>query len=300
MADQKVSALTTIPVVDRAADILYIVDTSAGTSNKVTPNTLLGITGAPVGDTDTATLTNKTITSPAISSPVFSGTITGTYTIGGTPTFPSSVVTLTGSQTLTSKILTSPTINTPTITNPTITVDSLSEFTSANGITIDGLNIKDGALNTNNSVPNTAWNNTGTFGSSWAWTSYAPTFTNLTTGNGTVTGGYSQVGKTVCFWARFTFGSTSSIGGTISVSLPVTSVSYTTAYTKMIGLVSLFDTSTSTQYAGIAAWKSTTSIEPGVTNTSATYAVGNGVTSTIPMTWATGDVLDVHGFYEAA
>lgn len=155
MADSKVSALTTIPAVDRAADILYIVDTSGGTSNKVTPNGLLGITGAPVGDTDAQTLTFKTITSPAISSPVLSGTITGTYTLGGTPTFPSSVVTLTGSQTLTSKILTSPTINTPTITNPTITVDSLSEFTSANGITIDGLNIKDSKLNTNNSVVTT-------------------------------------------------------------------------------------------------------------------------------------------------
>lgn len=150
--DQKVSALTTIPAVDRTTDLLYIVDTSAGTPNKVTPNALLGVSGNPVGDTDTQTLTNKTITAPAISSPVLSGTITGTYTIGGTPTFPSSVVTLTGSQTLTNKVLTSPTINTATIVNPTLTVDTISEFTGANGVTIDGLNIKDGALNTANSV----------------------------------------------------------------------------------------------------------------------------------------------------
>ena len=42
--------------------------------------------GAIVGTTDSQTLTNKTITAPAISSPVLSGTATGTYTLGGTPT----------------------------------------------------------------------------------------------------------------------------------------------------------------------------------------------------------------------
>lgn len=34
----------------------------------------------------------------------------------------------------------------------TVTTDTIAERTSANGVTIDGLNIKDGALNTNNSV----------------------------------------------------------------------------------------------------------------------------------------------------
>ncbi len=102
------------------------------------------------------TLTNKTITAPTISSPVLSGTVTGTYTIGGTPTFPAAVVTLTGSQTLTNKVLTAPTINTATIVNPTLTTDTVSEYTAANGVTIDGLNIKDSALTTANSVPNVA------------------------------------------------------------------------------------------------------------------------------------------------
>lgn len=53
-----------------------------------------------VGLTATQTLTNKTLTAP-----VLGGTLTGTYTIGGTPTFPASVVTLTGTQSLSNKTI---------------------------------------------------------------------------------------------------------------------------------------------------------------------------------------------------
>lgn len=53
-----------------------------------------------VGRDTTDTLTNKTLTAPVIG-----GTVTGTYTIGGTPTFPSTVVLTTGTQTLTGKTL---------------------------------------------------------------------------------------------------------------------------------------------------------------------------------------------------
>jgi hypothetical protein len=87
---------------------------------------------------------------------VLSGTVTGTYTIGGTPTFPASVVTLTGNQTLTNKVLTSPTINTATIANPTLTVNTISEHTADNGVVVDGLTIKDSTLATANSVPSLA------------------------------------------------------------------------------------------------------------------------------------------------
>ncbi|MGE0289695.1 MAG: hypothetical protein AB7I42_25605, partial [Bradyrhizobium sp.] len=51
--------------------------------------------GTVVGTTDSQTLTNKTLTAP-----VLSGTVTGTYTLAGTPTFPATVVSTTGTQTL--------------------------------------------------------------------------------------------------------------------------------------------------------------------------------------------------------
>lgn len=154
MADKKITDLTNMSgavAIDRAADFIEVVDTSGSTSYKATPNFVLGVTGAPVGDTDVQTLTNKTLTAPTISGPTFSGTLIGTYTLGGTPTFPSSVATLTGSQTLTNKTLTSPTINTATIVNPTITADSIAGYTDSDTGTIFGLTVTNGAL----SLPST-------------------------------------------------------------------------------------------------------------------------------------------------
>jgi hypothetical protein len=57
------------------------------------------------------------------------------------------IVGTTDTQTLTNKTLTSPTINTPTIVNPTLQTDTISEYTSAAGVTVDGLLIKDGEIN---------------------------------------------------------------------------------------------------------------------------------------------------------
>jgi hypothetical protein len=56
------------------------------------------------------------------------------------------------SQTLTNKTLTSPTINTAIINNPTLKTDTIAEYTSAAGVTIDGLLVKDGYLQTSNAV----------------------------------------------------------------------------------------------------------------------------------------------------
>lgn len=150
MADFTLNEKTLETSIDRAADSLLVYDNSAQALRRTNINSALDLTSHPVGINDVQTLTQKTIASPNISSPVLSGTVSGTYTLGGTPTFPSSVVTLTGSQTLTNKTLTSPTINTATISNPTLTVDSISEHTSAAGVTIDGVLLKDSNVTATN------------------------------------------------------------------------------------------------------------------------------------------------------
>lgn len=179
MPSTKISLLTSYSNPDPANDVLPIVDTTNSTTKKISRNNLLGITSAPVGINDTQTLTNKTLTAPTLTSAVFNGTITGTYTLAGTPTFPATVVTLAGTQTLTNKTLTSPTISAPTITNASITADSISGFTTANTGTIYGLPVTTGTIS---GASLTA----GTVGASTLSTSaiklgYAPITTAFTT-----------------------------------------------------------------------------------------------------------------------
>lgn len=154
MVNMKITGLTSLTtgLVDRANDVLEIADVSASQSKKITPNALLGISGNAVGDSDSQTLTNKTLTSPTVASPTLSGTVAGTYTLGGTPTFPATVVTTTGSQTLTNKVLTSPTINSPSITNATLTTDAVTGFSVSNTGTIFGIPVTAGIINTANTI----------------------------------------------------------------------------------------------------------------------------------------------------
>lgn len=141
--------ITDLPVansIDGNLDTFPIVTNSLNTTQQINRNTFLNILSQPTGNTDTQTLTNKTLTSPTISSPTLSGTLLGTYTLGGSPTFPSSVTQNTATQTLTNKTLTSPTINSPTITNATITADTLSGYTTSNNGTVYGMSVTGGVL----------------------------------------------------------------------------------------------------------------------------------------------------------
>lgn len=130
------------------------------------------------------------------------------------------------------------------------------------------------------------------------WTSFTPSWTNLTVGNGTNAGKYAYAGKTVFFYTAFTLGSTSSVGSAPVLTLPQTSIDYGTAVIP-IGEVFCVDTGTATYY-GSTLWTTTTTATPRVGNASGTYLSIVTLSATVPFTWATGDILMMRGSYERA
>ena len=135
-----------------------------------------------------------------------------------------------------------------------------------------------------------------------AWTAYTPTITSDTgtfsIGNGSITGRYKQLGKTVFFYIKLVYGSTSTPGnGHWKFGLPVTA--YNTNYQFS---ASILDNGIS-WYGGIGNGNyigSTTSfavITPSPTSSSTGWVpVGNGG----PFTWGDADNITISGSYEAA
>lgn len=323
MANVKISALPTASGIDGAADYLPIVQSSI--TNKINRNTLLGITGSPIGNTDSQTLSNKTLgntnsftikdgsltlqnTSSITKQAVFSlASITAGQT--RTITVPDASLTLVGTattQTLTNKTLTAPAISGGTIDNATVTVDSISGHSSATVVTVANLQISNGVLNSNNSVVTAniadsavtpAKLQSGT-GSGWSWSSYSPTWANLTLGNGTLIYRFIQMGKTVVAQGNLVFGSTTSVTGSATVTLPVTSVaSYNAA--NQIGQASFFNTGTAS-YDGVMYWASTTTALFNVIGTGSTYATDTLISGSVPFSFTTGSKIAWNLIYEAA
>lgn len=323
----KITDYSAIGAVDRAADLIEIVDLSLDTSYKVTPNNLLGITGNPVGHTDTQTLTNKTLgntNTVILKDTLFtlqddgdatkqvqfqlSGITTGTTRTLIVPDASSTLVNLSSTQTLTNKTLTSATLTTPTINNPTLNTNTVNEFTAANGVTVSGLNIKSGALNTNNSVvaanitagavqPQHLTSGTG---SGWAWSTWVPTFTNFSLGNGVLTAKYGQTGKTVNGRMHIVLGTTSAMSGDFQFTLPVTATALPGgANLDVIGMGNIYDAAASINLVQVSLNSTTKGTIRGFL-ASGTYVGFSLFTATVPFIWATSMEIAVTFTYEAA
>lgn len=101
---------------------------TAGNGIAITGLSVAIDTSITVDKTTAQTLTNKTLTAP-----VLGGTVTGTYTIGGTPTFPSNVSLLGNTVTGTGSVVlaTSPTLVTPALGTPSALVGTNITGTAA-------------------------------------------------------------------------------------------------------------------------------------------------------------------------
>lgn len=190
------------------------------------------------------------------------------------------IVGTTDAQTLTNKTLTSPTINTPTLELPNTspTGDGFIGFDR----TGEDLQIGDG---TNSQIVHMG-----------AWTSYVPTLNGVTIGNGSVTGSFSQVGKTVFAKGQIVFGTTTSVTGTIGFSLPVTAAATSVGKTNTIRAL---DQGTNT-FIVSGFYATTTRVDLYAIGTASTYAGWVATSSTVPFTWANTDVIEYALTYEAA
>ena len=134
-----------------------------------------------------------------------------------------------------------------------------------------------------------------------AFKSWIPTYTNLTVGNGTIVARFNEEGNRVIGYWELVFGSTSSIDGTNPmISLPVTATSLYTFPRHAVGPGQVFDTSGGATFPGVVRLESATQFSIAVFNAAATYLSNRNLTATVPMTWATGDILSGTFVFEGA
>ena len=128
---------------------------------------------------------------------------------------------------------------------------------------------------------------------------YTPTMTGWAVGNGTLSGTYNRVNKMVTFSVRLVCGSTTTFVGNPIFSAPF---AYTTGSEFDSGVNGLaYDASANTRYFLSSNAVTTTTFASLISQTNGAYlGTAVSITSAIPMTWATGDVL-LHTFtYQAA
>jgi len=135
-----------------------------------------------------------------------------------------------------------------------------------------------------------------------AWTSYTPTWTNVTLGSATQDCAYRLTGKTVDVRIRLVLNG-STITGDPEATLPNGETMRTYGVTRFpLGLAGMFDTSAGSTNMGWVTPSSTTyaRVRFAVLNAGVTYGSTTSLSSTVPFTWANGDELLGYFTFEIA
>jgi hypothetical protein len=173
------------------------------------------------------------------------------------------------------------------VTSDKLSTDSVTNSKIDTGA-VGNNEIADGAVT--NSKLSTASGEPG------VWTSWTPTWTNLTVGNGAHVARYTQVGKLVTINMRFTLGSTSSVGTGPYFTIPVQK----TTDPSFINGVAEFRDATGAFWFGFCKAQDSTHMSIVGINGATTGSQWLNITATSPMTWASGDIISVMATYEAA
>ncbi len=131
-----------------------------------------------------------------------------------------------------------------------------------------------------------------------AATSFTPTFAagGYTRGNGTSIAYYMRVNKLVYVYVEETLGTTSSMVGAPTMTLPITA---SRQQSIQMGR-SRIDDAGANVYWGTTVGSGTTQVLVYADNSAGTYVAFAGITATIPMTWAATDKFTLSFVYEAA
>jgi len=132
-----------------------------------------------------------------------------------------------------------------------------------------------------------------------SFVSYTPTWTNLTKGNGTENSRYIDQNGLITWWYSLVFGSTSSMGTTPIVTLPVAAKSGTTRVP--VPTVTLLDSGVGVSYGFMDFADNGT--DRGVFysfNTGVNPLAGGGISASAPFTWGTNDAIKFQVSYEKA
>lgn len=168
--------------------------------------------------------------------------------------------------------------------------------TALSGVLAEGLQAFLLDTNTLTIYTGSAWSTIGPLHG--VWTSYTPTWSG-TTGNGSVTGFYQRVGRTIHWRAKVAWGTTTSHGAALqSLTLPVApSADYPT--NSSVGTASSIQTGVDA-WQGSAYWTASGSTINFIAGTSQASGTAARVTDAVPFTWGNGHALHAIGTYEAA
>ena len=137
------------------------------------------------------------------------------------------------------------------------------------------------------------------------WVAYTPVLGGTgwslgSTGSAAV-GYYCQIGKTVHFTARLTFGTAGATFSAVnrpSVTLPVSATAAAGAV-DFVTDIAYYDSSATLRYLGSCDFQAA-AMSLFCWNSAGTYLVGAPVINTAPFTWAASDEIHISGTYEAA
>ena len=128
-------------------------------------------------------------------------------------------------------------------------------------------------------------------------TSFTPTWSGFTLGNGTEEWYYVRVNDLIHVYGNTQLGSTSAVTGELQIDLPVEREALASTY-EILGTATLFE-------AGVAFWQGTAfstntttcRLSPLLANV--TYVKQGTTSSTVPFTWGSGDAIGASFTYKA-